>query len=84
MGPQCRKEIYVSYESPFIIRFLEPLTGDLFTVRFVDCHYDKIVFPLLMGDKNVNVPEEQRELTWTIPTMSHLDLCTAQCDKDTQ
>ena len=37
-----------------------------------------------MGDKNVNVPEEQRELTWTIPTMSHLDLCTAQCDKDTQ
>ena len=33
MGSQHEKGIYVGYESPFIIRFLEPLTCDLFTLR---------------------------------------------------
>ena len=26
------------------------------------------------------VPEERRELSWTTPTLSHLDLRTPQCD----
>ena len=49
---------------------LEPLTGDLFTARFADCHFDEIVFPPLGGDNNVTVPDERRELTWNVPTMS--------------
>jgi len=35
-----------------------------------------------MGDKNVSVPKERCELTWTISTMSHLDPHTTQCDKE--
>ena len=68
--------IYVGHDSPSIVRYLEPLTGDLFTTHFVDFHFDETVFPSLGGDKDVNVPVEHRELSWYIPTMSHLDPCT--------
>ena len=47
MGPQRRMGIYVGYDSPSIIRYLEPLTGDLFTARFADCHFYETVFPSL-------------------------------------
>ena len=70
--------IYVGYDSPSIIRYLKPLTGDLFTTHFTDYHFYEIVFPLLGGDKNVNVPEERRELSWTTSILSHLDPRTAQ------
>ena len=50
--------IYVIYDSPSIIRYLEPLTSDLFTTHFANCHFYETVFPSLGGDKNVNVPEE--------------------------
>ena len=41
MDPQRRLGIYVGYNSPSIIRFLKSLTGDLFTARFTDCHFDE-------------------------------------------
>ena len=69
--------IYVDYESSSITRFLEPLTGDLITA-FADCHFDETVFSSLGGDSHVNVDKERRELTWHVPTMSHLDPRTAQ------
>lgn len=84
MGPQRRMGIYVGYDSPSIIRYLEPLTGDLFTARFADCHFYETVFPSLGGDKNVNVPNERRELSWTTPTLSHLDPRTAQSEAEVQ
>ncbi|PRQ53193.1 putative RNA-directed DNA polymerase [Rosa chinensis] len=80
MGPQRRISIYVGYESPTIVRYLEPLTGDLFTARFADCHFDETVFPSLGGDKNTNVQQERQELSWSVPTMSHLDPHTAQSE----
>ena len=49
MGPQRRIGIYVGYDSPSIIRYLEPLTGDLFTAHFADCHFYETVFPSLGG-----------------------------------
>ncbi|KAM2834989.1 hypothetical protein PS2_031953 [Malus domestica] len=73
MGPQRKMGIYVGYDSPSIVRYLEPLTGDLFTARFADCHFDETVFPSLGGDKHANVLVERRELSWYAPTMSHLD-----------
>ncbi|KAM2885697.1 hypothetical protein COP2_012840 [Malus domestica] len=82
MGPQQMMRIYVGYDSPSIIRYLEPLTGDLFTTRFTDCHFYETVFPSLGGDKSVNVPEERRELSWTTPTLSHLDPRTAQSETE--
>ncbi|GJT32677.1 RNA-directed DNA polymerase, eukaryota [Tanacetum coccineum] len=45
MCPQRRLGIYVGYETSSIIRYIEPFTGDLFTSRFVDCHFDEAVFP---------------------------------------
>ena len=62
IGPQLRRRIYVRYDSPLIIRYLELLTGDLFTARFTDCHFYETIFLSFKGDKNVNVLEEQREL----------------------
>ena len=36
IGPQRRMRIYVGYDSPLIIRYLEPLIGDMFTTHFTD------------------------------------------------
>ena len=63
LGPQRRLGIYVGYDSPSIIRYIEPLTGDTFTARFADCHFDETLFAPLGGGKNVpevrSVPEER-------------------------
>lgn len=47
MGPQRRMIIYVWYESPSIINYLEPTTGDLFTAQFSDSHFDESNFSSL-------------------------------------
>nr|XP_011465717.1 PREDICTED: uncharacterized protein LOC101293208 [Fragaria vesca subsp. vesca] len=80
MGPQRRMGIYVGYDSPSIIRYLESLTDDIFTARFAYCHFDETLFPPLGGEKTV--PEERRELSWDTPTMSHLDPRTAQSENE--
>ena len=51
MGPQRILGIYVGYESPSIIRYLEPLISDIFTVCFADCHFNEEIFPALGGEK---------------------------------
>ena len=53
MGPQRRLRIYVGFDSPSIIRYLEPLTSDVFTARFADCHFNESVFPSLGGEKSI-------------------------------
>jgi hypothetical protein len=82
MGPQRRLSIYVGYESPTIIRYLEPLTSDLFTARFADCHFDETVFPSLGGDRKNEFPRERQELSWNVPTLSHFDPRTSQCESE--
>ena len=47
MGPQRRLGVYVGFDSPSIIRYLEPLTGDVFIAHFADCHFNESVFPSL-------------------------------------
>jgi hypothetical protein len=37
MGPQRRLGIYIGFHSPSTIKYLEPLTGDIFTAHFADC-----------------------------------------------
>lgn len=48
--------------------------------RSLYCHFDETVFPSLGGDKNKNVQQERQELSWSVPTLSHLDPQLAQCD----
>ena len=51
MGPQRRLETYVGFVSLSIIRYLEPLTGNVFIARFVDFHFNESVFPSLEEEK---------------------------------
>ena len=82
MGPQRRLGIYVGFLSALIIHYLEPLTGNLFTARFTDCHFDESVFPPLGEDKpNSN---KWREITWNTPSLLHLDPRTKQSELEVQ
>ncbi|GLT24789.1 hypothetical protein GCM10007933_42910 [Zoogloea oryzae] len=80
-GPQRRLGIYVGFDSPSIIRFIEPLTGDTFTARFADCHFDETIFPPLGGGIK---PVERRELCWNTTNLSHMDPRTKQCETEVQ
>ena len=82
MGPQRRLGIYTGFDYPSIIRYLEPLTDDVFKTRFEDCHFNETIFPLLGGEKSL--PEARREITWNVLTLSHLDPCTNQCELEVQ
>lgn len=50
--PQRRLGIYIGFNSPSIIKCLDPLTGDIFIARYVDCHFNETMFLGLEGDKN--------------------------------
>lgn len=78
MGAQRRIGIYVGFDSTSIIRYLEPLTGDLFTARYADCHFDESLFPPLGGDKHVN--KINPDITWNASGLHFLDPRTGQCE----
>ena len=82
MGSQRRLGIYVGFDSPSIIRYLEPSTDDVFKACFDDCYFDETVFPTLGGEKSL--PEAWGEITWNVLTLSHLDPCTNQCELEVQ
>ena len=90
MGPQRRLGIYVGYESPSIIKYLEPMTGDLFTARFADCHFDENVFPKLGGETKIfpksggENKQLEKEITWNASTLNTFDPRTNQCEPEVQ
>ena len=49
MGLRRRLRIYIGYDSPSIVKYLEPMIGDVFIICFVDCHFDKQNFPKIKG-----------------------------------
>ena len=73
LGHQHQIGIYVGFNSPSIICYLEPFTSDVFTVCFADCHFNENVFLSLGGGKSI--PEEWRDITWYESSLSHLDPC---------
>ena len=80
MGPQRRLGIYVGYETASIIRYLEPLTGDVFKARFDDCHFNEAMFPALGGENK----KRENDVSWCVPSLSHLDPRTKQCETEVQ
>ena len=82
LGPQRRLGIYVSFQYASIINYIEPLTGEVFTTRFADCHFDENLIPPLGGDKPIL--EEWREIAWNESSLSHLDPRTKQSELDVQ
>ena len=82
MGPQRRLDIYVGFLFASIIHYLEPLTGNLFTARFSNYHFDESVFPSLGEDKpNSN---KWHEIIWNTPSLLHLDPRTKQSELEVQ
>ena len=47
MGPQSHLSIYVGFQTSSIVKYLEPLIGEVFIARFADYHFDENVFPPL-------------------------------------
>jgi hypothetical protein len=50
MGPHRKLGIYVGYHFPSIIKYLEPLTGDLFIAYYADCIFNEDHFSALGGE----------------------------------
>ena len=82
MGPQCHLGIYVGFQSSSIIKYLKPLTGEVFTACFADCPFDENVFPLLRGGNPI--PEEWPKITWNESSLSHLDPPIKQYQQEVQ
>jgi hypothetical protein len=47
MDPHRKMGIYVGYHSLSIIKYLELITGDLFTTWYADCIFNEDHFPTL-------------------------------------
>ncbi|GJY78501.1 disease resistance CC-NBS-LRR class family protein [Tanacetum coccineum] len=80
MGPQRRLGIYVGYETSSIIRYVEPLTGDVFTTRFADCHFNEAIFPSLGEEKKTH----EKDISWSEPSLLYLDPRTKQSETEVQ
>ncbi|KAL0397044.1 UNVERIFIED_CONTAM: hypothetical protein Scaly_0152800 [Sesamum calycinum] len=81
MGPQRRLGIYVGFESPSIIKYLEPMTGDQFTARYLDCQFNETIFPVLGGeDKEI----KRNDIAWNATSMSFLDPRTNDSELEVQ
>jgi hypothetical protein len=50
MGPYRKMGIYVGYHSSSIIKYLEPMTGDLFTARYANYIFNEDHFAALKGE----------------------------------
>jgi hypothetical protein len=48
--PSQENGIHVGYLSPWIIKYLEPLTGDLLTAQCIDCIFNEEHFWALGGE----------------------------------
>ena len=61
----------MGFDSPSIIRYLKPLTSDIFKTHFKDCHFNETIFPPLGGEKSL--PKARCEITGNVSTLSYLD-----------
>jgi hypothetical protein len=76
MDPHRKLGIYVGYETPSIIKYLEPMTGDLHTALYADCVFDEDHVPAL-GERH---PEECWEIEWNVTRMQSLDPRTSESE----
>ena len=68
----------VGFNSPSIIRFLEPLTSDVLKARFEDCHFYHNNFSSIGKEKLA--PQARQEITWNNSKLSYFDPRTNQCE----
>ena len=82
MGPHRKVGIYVGFQSPSIIKYLEPLTGDLFTARFADSIFDEEHFPALGGE--FKYQKECQEINWNTQCVPGSDPRTSETELQVQ
>lgn len=60
------------------------MTGDVFTARFADCHFDETIFPLLGTPKtSLDGKNKRGEIfSWNEKSLSHLDPRTPECENE--
>ena len=78
MGRQKRLGIYIGYESPTILKYLEPLIGDLFTTYFIDYQFDNAHFPTLIPFST----KQCREISQKEDQLNSFDPRTSQSELD--
>ena len=71
----------MGYESPSIIKYLEPMTGDLFTARYADSIFNEDHFPALGGEM---YQKECREISWSAEGLQSLDPRTSEAELEVQ
>jgi len=82
MGPHRKLGIHVGYQSPSIIKYLEPLTGDLFTAWNADCIFNEDHFLTLGGD--FKYQSECQEINWNAQGISCSDPRTQETELQVQ
>jgi hypothetical protein len=82
MGPHRKVGIYVGFQSPSIIKYLEPLIGDLFTARFADSIFDEEHFPTLGGE--FKYQKECQEINWNTQCVLGSDPRTLETELQVQ
>jgi len=83
MGPHWKLGVYVGYETPSIIKYLEPKTGDLFTVRYADSIFDEDHFQALGGGLYLK-SKKCREVEWNALGIRSIDPCTRDAELEVQ
>lgn len=76
MGSHRKLRIYIGYNSLSIIKYLEPLTVDLFTVQYADCIFDEKHFSILGRD--FKYQKEYQKINWNVTNISSLDSRTQE------
>jgi hypothetical protein len=76
MGSHRKLGIYVGYYSPSIIKYVEPLTGNLFIAQYTDCIFNEDHFTTLGGDYRYN--SECQEINWDDKSIISSDPCTKE------
>jgi hypothetical protein len=82
VGPHKNIGIYVGYQSPSIIKYLEPLTGNLFTARFADSIFNEEHFSALGGE--LVYQKECCEINWDTNRISSSDPHTNEIELQVQ
>ena len=80
MGPYHRLGIYVGFDFPSINRYLEPHMRDMVKTSPKDCEFDESLFSAL--DNGLLQSKVKHKISWTTPTLSHLDPRTRQNDEE--
>src|SRR6266540_3603379 len=82
MGPHRKLGIYVGSKSPSIIKYLEPLTGDLFTARLADSIFDEDNIPILGGDNMYQT--KCQDIEWNAIGIQSLNPRTKESELEVQ